>query len=349
MKTRNSAFELLRIISMLFIIFSHLINHGCGNMDSSIIGNNVFYYLFDMAGYIGVGLFFMISGYFLSDKSEVRTPIKAFFTIIFYGAILFVFCLLKCLISKDFQIGLNELALIVSPSFSSSWWFATYYLLLVIMSPGINQLLKKLNKWQFVVVLFVVLIVLYGFDGYLLKTNHLLFRSVFFYLLGTFIKRFVNLNEIKFRFIYLIIFFVFYLLCDSYQIVPSLLNITNNTIIDALEGFCILIIVPITCVSLFIFIATLKLDNNKYVNSIAACTFGIYLLHDNLFRKIIWVDLFHIDDLYRNHKLFPLIGIGIVLAIFVVGTVVDLLRNLLFVTIESAIKRNKSITTTADS
>ena len=275
----------------------------------------------------------------------MRTPIKTFFTIVFYGVILFICCLLRRLISKDFHFGLNEIALVVSPSFSSSWWFATYYLILLVMSPGINQLLNKLNKLTFVIALFIVLIVLYGFDGYLLNTNHLLFRTIFFFMLGAFVKRFINLNEIKHRFVYLIVFVVSFALCDSYQIVPGILHVTNRTMIDALEGFCILVIVPIACISLFVFINSLRLGENKIINKIAICTFGIYLLHDNLFRELIWVDLFHTDYLYRNNVLFPLIGIGIVLAIFIIGAAVDLLRSLLFTVIANGITKNKSLPT----
>lgn len=79
-KTRQSNFELLRIIAMIMIVSSHLACHGVQHvLDSNLayvaynggtFVNKIFTSFLNPAGTVGVALFFMITGFFLCKKEK---------------------------------------------------------------------------------------------------------------------------------------------------------------------------------------------------------------------------------------------------------------------------------------
>ena len=77
---RESNFELLRVVSMIMIVLSHCIYFGVvrvGQPDAYVLWGNpsLLYKIISstsILGTIGVGLFFMISGYFTAHKDKTR-------------------------------------------------------------------------------------------------------------------------------------------------------------------------------------------------------------------------------------------------------------------------------------
>ena len=66
---RNSNLEILRIISMLFIISYHFSIHGFGEVNFVISNmNNYVIYFFGILGKIGVDIFILISAYFMINS-----------------------------------------------------------------------------------------------------------------------------------------------------------------------------------------------------------------------------------------------------------------------------------------
>ena len=73
---RNAAFELLRIIAMLFIIAHHFYVHG--GFSSISPTNKALMTFFEFGGKFGVAIFVMISGYFLVNS---KFKIKKLFSV----------------------------------------------------------------------------------------------------------------------------------------------------------------------------------------------------------------------------------------------------------------------------
>lgn len=84
-KIRNSNIELLRIISMLFIVMSHYSVHGNTIPENLSFGINQVLLQISRVGGLGVAIFVMISGYYLSSsKFRISKIIQLEFQVLFY-------------------------------------------------------------------------------------------------------------------------------------------------------------------------------------------------------------------------------------------------------------------------
>lgn len=75
---RQSNFELLRILAILFIISFHYVYKGGFNYDSLSV-NKMIINVFTMVGEVGVNLFVLITGYFLiQSKNGIKNQQSGF-------------------------------------------------------------------------------------------------------------------------------------------------------------------------------------------------------------------------------------------------------------------------------
>ena len=144
MKVRKSNFELLRIISMLFIIVWHIIIHGhmienCQNETLKILLTILEYIIV-----VHVNSFVIVTGYFQSqNKFKSKKLLTLIFQVIFYSIIVYLVAL-KIGIINDFnyltffdKFNLNALG---------EYWFMKTYIILYIFSDYINKFIESLNK-----------------------------------------------------------------------------------------------------------------------------------------------------------------------------------------------------------
>jgi peptidoglycan/LPS O-acetylase OafA/YrhL len=94
-KIRNSSIELLRIIVMVMIVFSHFAVHGGFTSSATVITfPRLWFNLMVMGGKLGVDVFVIISGYFLIDNDtgffELRKIAKFWGQVFFYSIVLFI-------------------------------------------------------------------------------------------------------------------------------------------------------------------------------------------------------------------------------------------------------------------
>ena len=138
-KERNSSFELLRIISMLAIIFLHVIVHGQVNLHTSGVTLNIINYLLIFA-YTLVNTFVLITGYFQCEKTiKLKNIFKLNNAMWFYSAVI-------CTVMFIFDLSVNpisKLNLVQSylPIQFGGYWFTKMYLVLYILSPFLNLII----------------------------------------------------------------------------------------------------------------------------------------------------------------------------------------------------------------
>ena len=199
-ETRNSSFEILRIISMLMIIFHHFVLHGLINnpvfpdvlVQETYNLNRFFVWLSFPGGEVGVALFFMITGFFCISSKSIRIK-KVILQVVFYAWISFaVYFILKHLgfdFSQSFSSEQEKKYIyesLIFPIRSGFFWFATAYLLLRIIMPVYNSFLRKLNKQGYLAVIAVLFLAFMQSQLFIVVLGYT--KALFFYSIGGFIR-----------------------------------------------------------------------------------------------------------------------------------------------------------------
>lgn len=328
--TRESNFELLRILAMLMIVASHYAVHGIGfdNWMAGTFVNRCLIVIFYPCGEIGVALFFMLSGYFLILKDRVSVK-KVFLTTVFYALISVLFYI--------FSIGIKSLLDIVHiarfmliPVTSGNWWFVTVYVILVLFAPYINVFLRKMNRRQYLLILCVSWLFLYVLGAFYRVLFASLQKAFLFYCIGAFFRLYPKIDRKK---IYIYLKFLcstFFTVFFSYKFLksytPSAQNTTQEFYRICVTGFC----VPACAVFLFLIFQKLKLAPNHIINEIAACTFGVYLFHDSPFnRKLIWGGVLMTEKQFSS-QLCPLLALASIFSVFILGVLIEKIRMQFF-------------------
>ena len=345
---RKSNFELLRIAAMLMIVAYHLVCHGVQRhvLSVSPTGNRLFQQFLMPGGDIGVALFFMLTGYFLVGKQRTSV-LKVCLQTIFYGLALSALFVIMMVIHKLFGVGyafsefsltekitqlLRHIFVLVS---AGNWWFVSAYVLLVLTAPRINQFLATLNKAGFARLLLVTWFFFYScqlvFDGAYVSLG----RAFFFYILGAYCRLFVDCEPKKPKMRHVVLFALGWLLFVSCVFWSNDLGEISVKTASAMQAIkkCLLvgltncISIPLCSWSLFIVFARMSVPPSRRINTVAATTFGVYLLHDShITRQLLWNGILHVSDAQFLSPYFPLLALVDILAVFAVCSAIDYLR-----------------------
>ena len=139
---RNPSLELLRIISMFMIIMLHCLLHGGILKEYSF--NDYHYiviWLIESLCMVSVNVFLLISGYFgYQIGFRLITVVK------FYCEV-FLYSLVSIGIASFItELSIKEIILSLFPFTSSRYWFATNYILLLLLQPFVNFFIKSLDQ-----------------------------------------------------------------------------------------------------------------------------------------------------------------------------------------------------------
>ncbi len=283
-------------------------------------------------GRVGVALFFMISGYFQIYKSTVSVR-KVVYETVFYSVLL-------QLVALILKIGsLGNIARGFFPISSGSWWYVSSYVVLMLCSPTINQYYLKLKRKQKIFMIIFAWVFLYTVPYVFKLQYYSLERGVVFYLIGAYIRTEVDIENIrKFRFQLIVSFFFLWM---AYAPLGYMFYTGMNKLFSmVVDGIIFNGIIIVGCaVMLFVLFASKKAGCNKTINTIAKSTFGIYLLHDNMYRNYIWDNLLKMPELFRS-VFFPALAVGNVIFIFASCFLIDYMRECLFNALKLVKKSN---------
>lgn len=324
-KIRNSNIEIIRIIAIIFIIFSHYSVHSDIIKSALPIGFNRYILEISVLGNIGVILFILIMGYYSIDSSiKFKKIIKLWFQVLFYSIIIYlIFVLLK--LEKFSIMAFLKVCL---PITSNSYWFFTCYIILYLLSPFINIFLNRMTKKEFIIYLLSMLFIIsiYGFITMHNFYCNELIQFILFYSLGAYLKQYPENFFIKNRFKIIFISTICLLLSPLlFDLLGTKINFfaTNSSYFFNRTSI-ISILFSIALFSIF-----LKKDifSNKLINNISACTFGIYLIHDNNYiRTILWTNILKVQKyVTTNYFIFHMI-ISIIM-IFLICLLIEAIRK----------------------
>ncbi|MBQ3427217.1 MAG: acyltransferase [Clostridia bacterium] len=287
-KERNSSIELLRIIAMVIIVFHHYVVHGIFDWNE-MSGVSVYFLSVIQLGEWAVNIFILIFGYFsvTSDFKPARV-LRLYAQVWFYSAVIFA---IYTLLSKELHFGLALKA--ITPVISDQYWFFSRYMLLCLLMPFLNILIKAMNR-QIHLRLMILLFTAWSMLPSLLPTfigYGLSVRTtgafVMLYIIGAYMRLYpdsrINRRSTGYTLaagsLLLMMIIQFINLKNIIPFVGIEINFFSNS---EILSVCF----AVGMLSIF---NSISIRSNKLINGIAACIFGVYLIHDNLYlRPLLW-------------------------------------------------------------
>lgn len=353
-KERNSSFELLRIISMLAIIFIHISGHGQVNLHTSGVTLNIINYLLIFSATL-VNTFVLITGYFQCEKNiKLKNIFKLNNAMWFYSVvictIMFIFDL-----SVVHPITKLDLAQSYLPIQFGGYWFTKMYLVLYIISPFINCALNNSTQKRHFSYIVIGIIL---FSILPMCTNNLFYDNgrgftienfVLLYIIGAYLKKYpINKSRLlgvysKSKINVILLFTAFFLLTFNFLLyklgisLPAgggILGYMHNVFSKFFTAYCNpFIIIGSTCIFLIFSQMNIK---SKFINKIGGLMFGVYLIHEFTYLNDVlysWFGFANINGVGYIVETNILVFIRIIivdLIIFIGCTLIEFIRQFIF-------------------
>nr|WP_269083217.1 acyltransferase family protein [Companilactobacillus kimchiensis] len=336
--------ELLRIISMLLITLHHFSLWAQGTRSDRLIlqgkvGDAFKSLIYLPLGDIGVYIFVMITGFYLGGK--VISNKKSIKKVLMIYAQLYFYNLLFLIVGLHYHLPLNNfpklsdplnpfnripnVMMSIFPIAFNHYWFVTAFVLLMLLTPYINQVLIKIDK-KSMELLLAILIISNGL--FPLLNNNVASETVGLgivvtsYVVGAFIRRFIPKNPKMFLIGTLLLFTntaLIYLVA-YYDII-----VLKNRYIKIYTGLFALL----AAAGLFLIFINFKPNYNFYINNIARHIFAVYLITENIFIiNPLWK--YFTFDQVTNLYLLNVYGFLSVVVIMIGACTLDILRSNIF-------------------
>lgn len=270
-KTRESQFELMRIIAMVFIVFYHLF------LDTTehLWGDQPIYQGIQIPIHFGVLLFVMISGYF-----GIKPTFRGGGRLLIMVAVYFIPLALFFDIKNEDLFGVAKDFLIVS---YPRYWFFRDYLFLFLFSPVINNYLKDASlKQRFYLISILAFMAIWvgtsrGCIALIEGKN--LTNFILLYVVGNTLKVYRDKWDKVPSWILIVLFLVINAVILLLWM-PNNDNLIGTVIWTVAFPYCSPLLY-VNAILVFMMIGKMKFQS-KSVNWMAASAFAVYLIHYHL-------------------------------------------------------------------
>lgn len=191
---RNYGIDLLRVISMFYVIILHCLGKG-GVLDGAQTGTTQYIsaWFLETWAYCTVNIFGLISGYVgysdVSKKTKYSAWILMWLQVVFYGVLLTgVFEL----IMPD-AVGKKDLFEMFLPVSKELYWYFTAYTALFFLMPLLNAAIRGCTEKQLKQMLIVILVVFVCYDNitrkFGMEAGYTCLWLILLYLVGAIMKK----------------------------------------------------------------------------------------------------------------------------------------------------------------
>lgn len=291
---RNSNVELLRLASMFMIVLSHFAIHSPFSFDAAKVTPNSVYVQLTVLGNLGVNIFVLISGYFLYTGGEIRIRRYRGILPLWHG-MFFSSAVVYGILAAARLVPFSPVDMVKScfPLLLEEWWFATTYVMLLLLHPFLNRMLHSLDQRSHLLLLLVFFVTwtcVPTLTGQELKCSDLLW-FVNVYCWGAYIKKYRETAlKMKASHCFLAAAALYLMFCLSVLAIDGI-----GVVLPLARGKALifaerkkLLMFPL---SLCLFLGTIKSKPRHWraVNAAAKCAFGVYLFTENHFlRGLLW-------------------------------------------------------------
>lgn len=332
---RNYGIDLLRIVSMLFVILLHCLGHG-GVLENVgfLTPQFRFAWLLETAGYCTVNCYALISGYVgLNSRTRLSNLIMLWLQVAFYNV---GFALLGML-WRDEGFVLQTFLEAMRPVSTRAYWYFSAYVGLFFFIPLFNTAVQSMEKKQLqwsltgILLLFSVYVTQLNQDVFLLKYGYHALWLMILYLLGAYLRKydvFENVRTGLWLLVYVGMVLLSWgvLLWNNYQYGPEpgkpLLNLVGYTSPTMV----------VAGAALLLFFSRLRIPKfaEKLIRFVSPLTFSVYLIHENALAREEWITGKYVDlAFYPIHRMLLKLGF-VCVTLFAVCISIDYIRSLLF-------------------
>lgn len=347
---RQSNFELMRIVSMILIVAYHFV-YNTSLLQTTSGFTHFVILVFTYFTLVHVNSFIVLMGYFQCNKEfKINRLITMNNSGWFYKVLFLIIFLLIGIKVETLEI----VQLILPITLFNQYWYLAVYLLLYCCSPFLNFLINNITKKQFhklLLTLFLIGSILPCFTGQLAFDNNKGFSLLTFcllYCLGAYLKKFPIEKNYFFKVFSTnarkLIFISVSLLCI---LLNSLLHyhgeelmLSSHSILREIGRLLVSLpeydnpILIVQTLSYFLLFETLSLKS-KFINKVAACSFGVYLIHDNiLIRRYLYRFFFMGNYSPTLVQIFIRILIATII-VFSLCIIIEMIRKKLFLYIKN--------------
>lgn len=326
---RNSNIELYRIIVMLFIIAHHyVVNSGlmeCINT-APFSSSSVFLLLFGMWGKTGINCFVLVTGYFMcTSQISLKKFLKLLIQILFYNLVIYLIFLAFGYMDFNIKAFIKTIFPIKSVIDGFTSCFLLFYLCIPFLIILVDNLNKRMHRY-----LLLLSLGIYTILGttYIIPVsmNYVTWFCVLF-----FIGSYLRLYEED---------FLYFSNRRAYIALPIILSCMSVIAIawfsdylqKPLPYYYLVsdsnhILAVITSVCVFLYFKNLNIKYHKWINMIAATTFGVFLIHTNsdFMRQWLWKDMLNNVGMY-GRDFMVIHAVASVIVIFTICAVIDYFR-----------------------
>lgn len=314
---RQSNIELLRILSMFFVLVGHvgmIVGSPDKDLFSSDFLSSFLRILIQGFSVVGVNIFVLISGWF-GIKASLKGGSAFIFQFLFLIWAVYFLEIVTGITIFDFQGLKNSLGL------TGEYWFVMAYLGLYILTPVLNTYVEQASKEQFR----WLLISFYSFQCYYCWisgfVNYFEGYSVVFFCGLYLTARYIKLYPITF--LYKNSFKLYVIISTVISIFASIGIYFFDSAVRMLRYDNPLVI--ISSISLLLSFTKLSFQN-KYINIIAKSSFAVYIIHFNPFIFPFFRDVVRYLELYYSNVSLILVLFLFMVVVFLICVVVDQIR-----------------------
>lgn len=342
---RDSNFELLRIFCIVMVIMQHFAYWGEFNLDRNIFipfltlngemymsvissarkitNNTIILQTIVNVGKIGVNCFMLITGYYMvKSEFKLKKALKLAATVWFYS---WGFGLIF-LMWNQYLFNWEYFFKTVFPILSGQYWFITIYLIVYALSPLLNSAAKNIEKGKFrgsLIFLYVIWTVIptAASVGWNVTNTGWM---ILMYMTGAYFRlHFDECGQNKWKYMGGCI-----LSYAALMILTIIMDFKGDLVvyqqsIAQKDDICIVI----SSLLLFLFFKNVKIGYSRIINTLGACSFGIYLIHENiLVKKFLWTDWIK-NNQYFNKDFFGLYAIAVIVLVYLSCACIEWLRQ----------------------
>ena len=322
-KTREYAFDILRVISMIMVIIIHIANVYCRSFGMISTKSYLISLIFNTICRVSVPIFFMISGTLLLDREFNKS--KYLKRVIKYLILIVVWDIIY-LVWEYFYLGItyDKLYMLIIDPYRAHLWFLYTILVLYTIQPLLKLIMDKSNNVVKTILLtiWIILSLASMLNPYIAKF-FTIFSYIGYFIIGKYLYDFIKKYDLRKYSLTLIIIMI---ICYSISIWMNYsLSISLNQFYNLFFAYRTPFIMISSFALYILIISNYQKDNlNKLFIGLSDLSLGVYLIHG------IFLDITVKEFIYSSIN--SLIGIPIfTIIIFILSTLsIKLIKKIKF-------------------